>query len=50
MNRLGDLEGKVMDAPWDAMDRPFSGRQGPDQLPDRASTTVLTILERLRCK
>lgn len=50
MNRLGDLERKVMDVLWDATDRPFSGRQVADQLPDRAYTTVLTILERLRRK
>jgi predicted transcriptional regulator len=32
------------------MDTPLTGRQVADQLPDRAYTTVLTILERLRRK
>jgi predicted transcriptional regulator len=50
MNRLGALERKVMDVLWDSMGQPLSGRQVADQLPDRAYTTVLTILERLRRK
>ena len=50
MNRLGALERKVMDVLWDSMGHPLSGRQVADQLPDRAYTTVLTILERLRRK
>lgn len=39
-----------MDILWDSMGQPMSGRQVVDQLPDRAYTTVLTILERLRRK
>lgn len=50
MNRLGELERRVMETLWDSMDRPLSGRQVADQFPDRAYTTVLTILERLRRK
>ena len=50
MNRLGALERKVMDILWDSMGQSLSGRQVADQLPDRADTTVLTILERLRRK
>jgi len=50
MNRLGELERKVMDILWDSMGQPLSGREVADQFPDRAYTTVLTILERLRRK
>lgn len=50
MNRLGDLERKVMDVLWDSLGTPLTGRQVADHLPDRAYTTVLTILERLRRK
>jgi predicted transcriptional regulator len=50
MNRLGDLERKVMDVLWDSEDPPLTGREVADQLPDRAYTTVLTILDRLRRK
>lgn len=50
MNRLGDLERKVMDVLWDFPDAPLTGREVADQLPDRAYTTVLTILDRLRRK
>ena len=50
MNRLGDLERKVMDVLWDSAEAPLTGRQVADQLPDRAYTTVLTILDRLRRK
>jgi predicted transcriptional regulator len=50
MNRLGDLERKVMDVLWDTPDPPLTGRDVTDQLPDRAYTTVLTILDRLRRK
>ena len=50
MHRLGELERRVMDILWDSMDQPLSGRQVADELPDRAYTTVLTILERLRRK
>jgi predicted transcriptional regulator len=50
MNRLGDLERKVMDVLWNSAERPLTGREVADQLPDRAYTTVLTILERLRRK
>ncbi len=50
MNRLGELERKVMDILWDSMETPLTGRQVADQFPDRAYTTVLTILERLRRK
>ncbi len=49
MTRLGQLERKVMDILWDASG-PMSGREVADCLPDRAYTTVLTILERLRRK
>jgi predicted transcriptional regulator len=48
--RLGELERKVMEVLWSSMDEPMSGRQVADQLPDRAYTTVLTILDRLRRK
>jgi predicted transcriptional regulator len=48
--RLGDLERKVMDVLWDSMEAPVTGRQVATLLPDRAYTTVLTILERLRKK
>ena len=50
MNRLGDLERKVMDVLWDSAEAPLTGREVADQLPDRAYTTVLTILDRLRRK
>jgi BlaI family transcriptional regulator, penicillinase repressor len=50
MNRLGELERKVMDVLWDFPDAPLTGREVADQLPDRAYTTVLTILDRLRRK
>jgi predicted transcriptional regulator len=47
MRRLGDLERRVMDVLWDSEITPLTGREVADQLPDRAYTTVLTILERL---
>jgi predicted transcriptional regulator len=47
---LGELERKVMDILWDSSDRPLSGREVADEIPDRAYTTVLTVLERLRRK
>jgi predicted transcriptional regulator len=50
MKRLGDLERKVMDVLWDSPGGPLTGRQVADQLGDRAYTTVLTILDRLRRK
>ena len=50
MNRLGELERKVMDVLWDIPGAPLTGREVADQLPDRAYTTVLTILDRLRRK
>ena len=50
MNRLGDLERKVMDALWDSENSPLTGREVADEVPDRAYTTVLTILDRLRRK
>ena len=50
MRRLGDLERRVMDVLWDSETKPLTGREVADQLPDRAYTTVLTILERLRRK
>ncbi len=49
MRGLGDLERRVMNALWEA-DAALTGRQVADQLPDRAYTTVLTVLERLRHK
>jgi predicted transcriptional regulator len=48
--RLGELERKVMDVLWESLDLPLTGRAVADQLPDRAYTTILTILERLRRK
>jgi predicted transcriptional regulator len=39
-----------MDVLWDSAKGPMSGREVAEQLPDRAYTTVLTILERLRRK
>jgi len=50
VKRLGELERRVMDVLWDSSDEPSSGREVADALPDRAYTTVLTILERLRQK
>ena len=50
MRRLGELERRVMDVLWDSETAPLTGREVADQLPDRAYTTVLTILERLRRK
>jgi predicted transcriptional regulator len=50
MKRLGDLERSVMTALWDAGSTPLTGREVADQFPDRAYTTVLTVLERLRQK
>ena len=50
MRRLGELERRVMDVLWDSGTAPLTGREVADQLPDRAYTTVLTILERLRRK
>jgi predicted transcriptional regulator len=47
---LGELERRVMDVLWGAMGVAMTGRQVADELPDRAYTTVLTILERLRRK
>jgi predicted transcriptional regulator len=39
-----------MDVLWGSMGMSLTGRQVADELPDRAYTTVLTILERLRRK
>jgi predicted transcriptional regulator len=50
MTRLGELERKVMDVLWDSMGTPLTGRQIAEALPDRAYTTVLTVLDRLRRK
>ncbi len=50
MTGLGELERRVMDVLWGSMGTPLTGRQVADELPDRAYTTVLTILERLRRK
>jgi predicted transcriptional regulator len=50
MNRLGELERKVMDVLWGSAKTPLAGREVADQLPDRAYTTILTILDRLRRK
>jgi predicted transcriptional regulator len=50
MRRLGELERRVMDVLWDSETQALTGREVADQLPDRAYTTVLTILERLRRK
>ena len=50
MRRLGQLERRVMDVLWDSSTSPMSGRDVADSLPDRAYTTVLTVLERLRRK
>lgn len=50
MTGLGELERRVMDVLWGSMDMQLTGRQIADELPDRAYTTVLTILERLRRK
>jgi predicted transcriptional regulator len=50
MAGLGELERRVMDVLWGSMGMPMTGRHVADELPDRAYTTVLTILERLRRK
>jgi predicted transcriptional regulator len=50
VRRLGELERRVMDVLWDSRADAQTGRQIADQLPDRAYTTVLTILDRLRRK
>ncbi len=50
MAGLGELERRVMDVLWGSMGVAMTGRQVADELPDRAYTTVLTILERLRRK
>ncbi len=50
MTGLGELERRVMDVLWGSTGEQLTGRQVADQLPDRAYTTVLTILERLRRK
>jgi predicted transcriptional regulator len=50
VRRLGDLERRVMDVLWNSESAALTGREVADQLPDRAYTTVLTILERLRRK
>lgn len=47
---LGQLERKVMDVLWDASSGALTGREVADRLPERAYTTVMTILERLRRK
>jgi predicted transcriptional regulator len=39
-----------MDVLWESMGTPLTGRQVADELPDKAYTTVLTILDRLRRK
>lgn len=50
MRRLGELEQRVMDVLWETPDDPLSGRDVADRLPDRAYTTIMTVLERLRRK
>jgi len=50
MAALGELERRVMDVLWGSLGTPLTGRQIADELPDRAYTTVLTILESLRRK
>ena len=50
MTGLGELERRVMDVLWVSMGTPLTGREVADELPDRAYTTVLTILDRLRRK
>src|SRR5580704_7810988 len=50
MARLGELERRVMEVLWESFSTPLTGREVADQLPDRAYTTVLTVLERLRRK
>lgn len=50
MTGLGELERRVMDVLWGSTGMQLTGRQVADELPDRAYTTVLTILERLRRK
>jgi BlaI family transcriptional regulator, penicillinase repressor len=50
MTGLGELERRVMDVLWVSMGMQLTGRQIADEVPDRAYTTVLTILERLRRK
>jgi predicted transcriptional regulator len=50
MTGLGELERRVMDVLWGSAGMRMTGRQVADELPDRAYTTVLTILERLRRK
>jgi BlaI family transcriptional regulator, penicillinase repressor len=50
MRRLGELERRVMEVLWESPESPMSGRDVFEALPDRAYTTVLTILERLRQK
>jgi predicted transcriptional regulator len=39
-----------MEVLWESPESPMSGREVVEALPDRAYTTVLTILERLRLK
>jgi predicted transcriptional regulator len=50
MAGLGELERRVMDVLWGSIGKPLTGREVADQIPDRAYTTVLTILDRLRRK
>jgi predicted transcriptional regulator len=50
MRRLGDLERRVMDVLWDAPESKMTGRDVADTMPERAYTTVMTVLERLRRK
>jgi predicted transcriptional regulator len=50
VRRLGELERRVMDVLWESEGAELTGRQIADRLPDRAYTTVLTIVDRLRRK
>ena len=50
MRGLGDLERRVMDVLWDSAASPQTGREVADQLPDRAYTTVLTMMKVLEQK
>jgi predicted transcriptional regulator len=50
INGLGDLERAVMDVLWDSAEESLTVREVAAKVPDRAYTTVSTILDRLHRK
>ena len=50
MAQLGSLERKVMDVLWATLEAELTVREIAEQIPERAYTTVLTVLDRLHHK